>query len=111
MKTILAAIFVLAIFVLAMAVPAMALECPDSSFSMLFDNGDNEFGFTYQCTLDDGSEITSFGFQLPADKKTKVIIQSLIEAGTLKSMVEALIDGRCYRHSNTWQCIGADTAQ
>jgi len=108
MKTLLTVIL---LAVALMAAPAMAIECPDDSFTMIFDNGNNEFGFTYQCTLDNGSQINSFGFQLPATQDRSVIIQSLIEAGTLKEMVEALIDGRCYRHSNTWQCIGLETAQ
>lgn len=101
------------VFLMAMimAVPAMALECLDESFNLLLNNGDHEFGFTYQCTLDDGTEVASFGFQLPAGKDRNIIIQSLVDSGELKALVEALIDGRCYRHSNTWQCIGADTAQ
>ena len=84
----------LTVILLAMAVPAMALDCPDDSFNLIWDEGD-EFAFSYTCDNNTENYGISHAQDAPISRKIEILKAALgLEDTMLIEQLAEQITGR-----------------
>jgi hypothetical protein len=91
----------LAVIFLIMAAPAMALDCPDDSFSLKWDEGD-EFAFSYTCD----NNTTNYGISHSQDASTETkikILKAVLELDDtllIEQLVEQITGRKCIQKNH-----------